>query len=113
MGEDLGNMAQGILAGLNEAIAHAKDEPNTVRTTFHECADAKAIREKLGMSQSEFCKTYGIPLNTLQNWEQGRNNPDRTASAYLWAISELPRQISEAHTRRQNETFDGTGALAF
>jgi putative transcriptional regulator len=113
MTEEIGEMAKGILAGLNEAVVHAKGEPNTVRTKFYACADAKSIRKKLGMSQNEFCKTYGIPLNTLQNWEQRRNNPDRTASAYLWAIAELPRQISEAQARHQRDTFDGSGALAF
>ena len=102
-----------LLDGLQEATDYIKGKPTNTRITKYVFADAKAIREKLGMSQSEFCKTYGIPLNTLQNWEQRRNNPDHTASAYLWAIAELPRQISEAQTRRRNDDFDGAGALAF
>jgi len=111
MAEKLGEMAQGILDGLNEAIEHVKGKPSKVRTTTYVFADAKAIRERLGMSQSEFSRTYGIPLDTLQNWEQRRSHPDRTASAYLWAIEDLPRQIGEAQIRHRN-SMSGTDALA-
>lgn len=107
MAEKLGEMTQGILDGLNEAIAHVKGKPNKVRTTTYVSADAKAIRERLGMSQSEFSRSYGIPLDTLQNWEQRRSHPDRTASAYLWAIEDLPKQISEVHVRHRNSASGG------
>jgi len=113
MTEELGEIAGGILAGLSEAIAHAQGDQQNVQTTFYKFADAKMIREQIGMSQSEFCSTYGIPLKTLQNWEQRRNNPDRTASAYLWAIAELPVQISEAQIRHRNGALSEIGAQAF
>lgn len=35
----------------------------------------KEIRESTGMSQKKFAQMYGIPLSTLQNWEQGTNSP--------------------------------------
>jgi len=105
--------AKNLLAGLNEAVAHAKGHSTDVRTTQYEFADAKAIREKLGLSQSAFCKSYGIPLNTLQNWEQRRNNPDRTASAYLWAIAELPDQIRAAQQRHNRPLADSAGLIAY
>ena len=113
MSSELGDMATGILAGLNEAVAHAKGHSTDVRTIQYEFADAKAIREKLGLSQNAFCKTYGIPLNTLQNWEQRRNNPDRTASAYLWAIAELPDQIRAAQQRQRHHSANPVGVTAF
>jgi len=97
------DFAKDLLYGLQEAADYINGKPANSRTTDYVFADAKAIRKQLGMSQSELCKTYGIPLNTLQNWEQRRSNPDRTASAYLWAIAELPRQISETQTRYRNE----------
>ena len=37
--------------------------------------NVKEIREATGMSQKAFAKTYGIPLSTLRNWEQGSNSP--------------------------------------
>ena len=91
MAEKMSSLAQGIVAGLEDAIAHAKGEPDKARSTRFVCADAKAIRERLGMSQSEFSRTYGIPLDTMQSWKQRRTNLYRTASAYLWGIEDLPK----------------------
>jgi len=106
MSEELGEIAKGILDGLNEAIAHVRGQPTKVRTSTYGFADAKAIRERLGMSQDEFSRTYGIPLDTLQNWEQRQSHPDRTASAYLWAIEDLPGPIGEALIRHRVSTSD-------
>lgn len=113
MTEQISDFAKDLISGLQEASDYINGKPVNVRITQYNFADAKAIRKKLGMSQNEFCKTYEIPLNTLQNWEQKRSNPDRTASAYLWAIAELPRQISEAQTRRKKEISEETGAFAY
>jgi putative transcriptional regulator len=90
-----------LIAGMEEVVAHIKGEPNKGRVTVVEFADAKAIREGLGMSQAVFSRAYGIPLKTLQHWEQRRHNPDRTASAYLWSIEEFPDQVLEAQQRHQ------------
>lgn len=92
-----------FIASLNEALAHATGQPNKFRETIYTFADAKAIRESVCMSQSEFSRAYGIPLKTLQHWEQRRHNPDSTASAYLWTIEEFPdhvRQAQERHHKR-------------
>lgn len=35
----------------------------------------KKLRETTGLSQSTFAKEYGIPVRSLQEWEQGRKNP--------------------------------------
>lgn len=33
------------------------------------------MRHELGMSQSEFAKYFGIPIKTIQKWEQGIYSP--------------------------------------
>jgi len=38
-------------------------------------ADVRAIRLRLGKSQSEFALMIGVSVSTLQNWEQGRRTP--------------------------------------
>ena len=93
-----------LIAGMEEVVAHINGAPNNGRTTVVEFADAKAIREGLGMSQSAFSRAFGIPLKTLQHWEQGRHHPDRTASAYLWTIEEFPDQARAAQQRHQMQT---------
>jgi putative transcriptional regulator len=90
-----------LIAGMEEVVAHINGEPSNHRETVVEFADAKAIREGLGMSQAEFSRAYGIPIKTLQHWEQRRHNPDRTASAYLWTIEEFSDQAREAQRRHQ------------
>jgi putative transcriptional regulator len=90
-----------LIAGMEEVVAHINGKPNKVRATVVEFADAKTIRQGLGMSQAVFSRAYGIPLKTLQHWEQRRHNPDRTASAYLWTIEEFPEQVREAQQRHK------------
>lgn len=34
--------------------------------------DIKRVRDYMNMSQKEFAEFWGINVNTLQNWEQGR-----------------------------------------
>lgn len=35
----------------------------------------KEFRQSTGMSQSEFAAYFGLPVRTLQDWEQGRHEP--------------------------------------
>jgi len=60
--------------------------------------NVKRLRERLGMTQEEFAKTYWIPLGTLRDWEQRRKNADRTAQAYLKAIEKDPKVVAELLT---------------
>lgn len=59
-------------------------------------ADIKAIRVKLRKSQSEFALMIGVSVSTLQNWEQGRRQPEGPARALLRVASEKPQAVAEA-----------------
>jgi len=59
-------------------------------------ADIKAVREKLGVSQSEFALMIGVSVSTLQNWEQGRRQPEGPARALLKVALENPKAVAEA-----------------
>lgn len=37
--------------------------------------DMKDFRLSTGLSQGKFAKYFGIPIRTLQEWEQGRRKP--------------------------------------
>ena len=45
------------------------------------------IRASLKMTQVEFAAALQVPLATLQNWEQGRVQPDPAARALLTIVS--------------------------
>ena len=91
-------VARDIISGLKEAAAFARGEiPLPVRiVNIPEPVDVRALRSKLGLSQSEFALRYGISLRTLQEWEQGRTNPDSAVRAYLTVIERNPRAVIEA-----------------
>ncbi len=59
-------------------------------------ADVKAIRSKLGRSQTEFALMIGVSVATLRNWEQGRRTPDGPALALLRVASAEPRAVKRA-----------------
>lgn len=56
----------------------------------------KAIRKKLNLSQSDFALMIGVSISTLQNWEQGRREPDGPAKALLKIASKNPKAVMEA-----------------
>ncbi len=58
--------------------------------------DVKAVREKSGLSQTEFAFLYGFNPRTLQQWEQGRSKPDNALRAYLTVIERNPNAVAEA-----------------
>lgn len=35
----------------------------------------KELRNRLGLTQNEFAERFGIPVRTVQQWEQGRQEP--------------------------------------
>lgn len=86
---------QDLIASLEEAVAHARGS-TAARVHSVEVPDARAIREQLNMSQTEFARAYHIPLPTLKGWEQGRRQPDATAAAYLNVIARLPDEARAA-----------------
>jgi len=89
--DDSGNtFGQDLIASMKEAAAHARGETTAARLHVVEVPDVRAIREALGLSQHAFASTYRIPLATLKGWEQGRRQPDATASAYLSGIAHMP-----------------------
>ena len=58
--------------------------------------DVKAIRQKSGLTQAEFARRYGISTRSLQEWEQGRRQPEGAVRAYLLVIDRNPRAVQNA-----------------
>lgn len=107
--EKLSPLAENILNGLKQVLEYQKGNV-TPGTKVHKFffADAKAIREKLGMTQGVFAQTYNIPIYTLRGWEQKQRNPDAATSAYLWSIEKMPKEIAAI----QKEHLDAAHQLA-
>ena len=56
----------------------------------------KILRRALRLTQEEFATRYHIPLGILQDWEQGRCEPDQPARAYLMVIASDPEEVKRA-----------------
>jgi putative transcriptional regulator len=56
----------------------------------------RAIRERLAMSQATFARLFGISVDTLQNWEQGRRQPEGPARMLLRVIDREPEAVRRA-----------------
>jgi putative transcriptional regulator len=91
-----------LLASLNQALAYARGEhvPG-IRVTYVQVdrpapIDVRAIRQKLGLSQSKFATRFGFTAATVRNWEQGRTQPDGPARVLLAVIAHHPDAVEDA-----------------
>jgi putative transcriptional regulator len=57
--------------------------------------DVKSIRKKLGLTQAEFARHFGLSRRTIEQWEQGRAVPDRPARILLAVIDREPRVVEK------------------
>ena len=91
------SVGQEIIASLKEAIAWAGGEDVPVRVTAVKVptTDVRAVRRKLGLSQSEFAAKFGFQPATLKNWEQGRTRPDGPARVLLAVIERHPEAVED------------------
>lgn len=91
----MSDFGKDLIAAMEEAAAHAQGAGQMARIHTIEVPNVRAIREELGLSQQAFASAYRIPLATLKGWEQGRRQPDATASAYLAVIARLPNEARD------------------
>jgi putative transcriptional regulator len=52
------------------------------------------------MSQADFAALLGIPIATLQNWEQRRTEPDAVAKTLIDLIFDDPKELRARMMRR-------------
>lgn len=50
----------------------------------------------MNVSQNEFALMLGVSPRTLQNWEQGRREPEGSARALLIVAQKNPKAVLEA-----------------
>jgi putative transcriptional regulator len=86
-----------ILSAASEALAFAKGaatEGFTVHTP--EAVDVRGLRRGLKLSQEQFAQTFGLPKRTIQDWEQGRRQPEGAARVLLKVIALEPDAVKRA-----------------
>lgn len=76
------------------AIMRGEDIPH--RKTVVTTVDVKRLRERLNLTQNEFSGMIGVSIKTLQNWEQGRREPEGPAKALLRVVEKNPQAVLSA-----------------
>lgn len=76
------------------AIRRGKLAPGQV--TEISAPDAKSVRTKVGLSQTEFAQLIGVKVATLRNWEQHRRQPTGPAAALLTIVEKEPEAALRA-----------------
>jgi len=79
-----------LVQSMKEARAIAREETPASRRFKVTPPDVKAVREQMGLSQSEFARLMRVSVKTLQNWEQRRRNPTGPAIALLKIVQSAP-----------------------
>lgn len=84
------SLFEDLKQSLSEAVAIRRGELKPSRVSDFSPPDAKSIRSKVGMSQSEFAQLIGVKVATLRNWEQHRRRPTGAAAALLTIVEKEP-----------------------
>ena len=85
-----------LIESIKEAGEIKAEKKKPSRTFIYKKPDIKAIRKRLHVTQSEFALMIGVSKSTLQNWEQGRREPDGPARALLYVADKNPKAVLEA-----------------
>ena len=87
-----------LVKGLRQATAHFRGEAKLRSYEYRipEKINVRDVRQKIGLSQTEFAARYALNPRTVQEWEQGRSEPDLATRAYLTVIDRNPRAVEEA-----------------
>jgi putative transcriptional regulator len=90
--QDFDNLVESV----RQAGRIRRGEAKPSRVTEVTPLDVKAIRQRLGKSQTEFARMIGVSVATLQNWEQGRRRPEGPARALLRVAAANPEAVAAA-----------------
>ncbi len=86
-----------IIEGLEQAVAWSQGKNERVRVSLVHVpeVDLRKLRQKMGLSQTQFAAKFGLPPATLRNWEQGRARPDAPTKVLLAVIARHPETVEE------------------
>ena len=89
-------VGQQMIASAKQALAFLQGEDNGCVVHIPDEIDVARIRKKINMSQRQFAAYFGVSVRTVQEWEQGRAVPSRTARAFLTVIDREPEAVRRA-----------------
>ena len=89
------NIGKEIIDGVKEIKSFHKGEKRLKTDTISEASPPRIIREKLKLSQAAFASLLGVSSRTVQDWEQGRRQPQGPAKSLLRIAENRPEILAE------------------
>lgn len=96
------SVAGELVEAMREAAAIARGKAKPAAVHYYPLpleVDVRAVGTATGLSRAEFARRFALEPRALQDWEQGRRQPDRAARAYLTVIANRPDAVVEALAR--------------
>lgn len=87
---------QKLVQSIHQMGAIMRGEKVRHRRTTVQHTDVRSVRERVKLTQSAFARMIGVSVRTLQNWEQGRREPDGPAKALLRVVEREPKAVLAA-----------------
>ena len=85
-----------LLVSVKEAGSIKRGERPARRRFEFSPPDIKKVRKSLNVTQAAFARMIGVSVDTLQNWEQGRREPEGPARALLTVAAKNPQAVLSA-----------------
>lgn len=85
-----------LVKSVKEGGAILRGERGASGEAAFESPNVAAIRREYALSQAKFAALLGISVRTLQNWEQGRREPQGPARVLLRVAARHPRAVLDA-----------------
>ncbi|MBL1212196.1 MAG: helix-turn-helix domain-containing protein [Ignavibacteriae bacterium] len=82
-----------ISKGLKEAIDYSEGKKISVKEFRPIHIDVKQLRNRIGMTQTNFAASFGISLGTLRHWERGDRYPQGPALVLLNLLAKDPTTV--------------------
>ena len=90
---------QDLIAALSDALAHAEggEVPGAIVHNIDiEAIDAKAIRQRLHLTQDQMARLLGTSASGYKKWEQGQRQPSGAARTLLRVMEQEPEAVLRA-----------------
>ena len=83
---------------LGEVLAHVRGEVELPCRIVDDPTAERiiALRQRMKLSRRQFADRFGLDARAVQDWEQGRRVPGRTARVLLTVIDRNPEAVVSA-----------------
>ncbi len=91
-------LGKNVQEALGEVLAHVSGDIDLPCRLFDDpsAARIRALRKRMKLSRQKFADRFGLGARALQDWEQGRRVPDRSARVLLTVIDREPEAVERA-----------------